>query len=67
MGAQPIPPSTGFRPPISHNVSADTTTMSNQQKSGAPVLDSFATQHDNSEQNLVNGAAQDAMADGEKA
>ncbi|XVF63516.1 hypothetical protein PTKIN_Ptkin09bG0092800 [Pterospermum kingtungense] len=67
MGAQPMTPSTGFRPPISPNVSVDPTTMSNQQKSRAPVLDdTFATQLDNSEQNSVNGAAQDAMADGKK-
>ncbi|XWS14358.1 hypothetical protein CRYUN_Cryun35bG0002500 [Craigia yunnanensis] len=67
MGAQPMTPSTGFRPPIPPNTSADTTTMSNQQKSRAPVLDdSFGTQLDNGEQNSVNGAAQDATADGKK-
>ncbi|EOY15307.1 Calcium ion binding protein, putative isoform 1 [Theobroma cacao] len=67
MGAQPMTPSTGFRPPIPPNASADTTAMSNQQKSRAPVLDdSFATQLDNGEQNSVNGAAQGATADGIK-
>ena len=67
MGAQPMTP-TGFRPPIPPNASADTTIMSNQQKSRAPVLDvSFGTQLDNGEQNSVNGAAQDATANGKKA
>ncbi|XVF74098.1 hypothetical protein PTKIN_Ptkin13bG0033000 [Pterospermum kingtungense] len=66
MGARAITP-TGFRPPIPPKASADTTTMSNQQKSRAPVLDdSFGTQLDNDEQNSVNGAAQDAGADGKK-
>ncbi|XWS26023.1 hypothetical protein CRYUN_Cryun27aG0118100 [Craigia yunnanensis] len=67
MSAQPKTRSTGFRPPIPPNASADTTTMSNQQKSRTPALDdSFATHLDNSEQNSVNGAAQDATADGIK-
>ncbi|OMP07586.1 hypothetical protein COLO4_07213 [Corchorus olitorius] len=68
MGARPMTQSTGFRPPVPSNASTDTTTMSNQQNSRAPVLDdSFATQHDNGEQNSVNGAAQDATTDEEKA
>ncbi|XVF35816.1 hypothetical protein REPUB_Repub19eG0003300 [Reevesia pubescens] len=67
MGAQPMTQPTGFRPPIPPNASADTTTMSNQQKSRAPVLDvSFATQPDYGEQNSMNGAAQDATTDGKK-
>ncbi|XVE94394.1 hypothetical protein REPUB_Repub02eG0004900 [Reevesia pubescens] len=66
MGAQPMTP-TGFRPPVPSNASANSTTMPSQQKSREPVLnDSFATQLDNGEQNSVNGAAQDAMADGKK-
>ncbi|XP_022769402.1 epidermal growth factor receptor substrate 15 isoform X2 [Durio zibethinus] len=67
LGAQAMTPSTGFRPSIPSNASSDSTTMPNQQKSRAPELDdSFATQIDNSEQNSVNGAAQDAIGDGKK-
>ncbi|GMJ10556.1 Arabidopsis thaliana EH domain containing protein 1 [Hibiscus trionum] len=67
MGAQPMTHSAGLKPPIRPNASADTTTMSNQQKPGAPVLDdSFGTQVDNNEHNSENGVAQDVMADGDK-
>ncbi|XVE69598.1 hypothetical protein DITRI_Ditri10aG0003400 [Diplodiscus trichospermus] len=67
MGAQPVTPSTGFRPPVPPNASADTTTMSHQQKSGAPLLDDpFATQLDNNEQISANATAQDAVVDGKK-
>ncbi|KAK8705763.1 hypothetical protein V6N13_049356 [Hibiscus sabdariffa] len=60
VGAQKMTHSAGLKPSIIPNASADTSTMSNQQKPGAPVLDdSFGTQVDNNEQNSENGTAQD--------
>ncbi|KAL1119590.1 hypothetical protein V6Z11_D01G111600 [Gossypium hirsutum] len=67
MAAQTVTPSAGVKPPVRPNASADTTTMSNQQKPREPVLDdSFGTQPNNNGQNLENGAAEDVMADGKK-
>ncbi|MBA0792432.1 hypothetical protein Gohar_016930, partial [Gossypium harknessii] len=60
MAAQTMTPSAGVKPPVRPNASADTTTMSNQQKPREPVLDdSFGTQPNNNGQNLENGAAED--------
>ncbi|PPD89298.1 hypothetical protein GOBAR_DD13773 [Gossypium barbadense] len=60
MAAQTVTPSAGVKPPVRPNASADTTTMSNQQKPREPVLDdSFGTQPNNNGQNLENGAAED--------
>ncbi|KAG8502988.1 hypothetical protein CXB51_001005 [Gossypium anomalum] len=60
MPAQTMTPSAGVKPPVRPNASADTTTMSNQQKPREPVLDdSFGTQPNNNGQNLENGAAGD--------
>lgn len=63
MAAQTMTSSAGVKP-----ASADTTTMSNQQKPRELVLDdSFGTQPNNNEHNLENGSAEAVMADGQKA
>jgi hypothetical protein len=71
-GAQPIPPVTGLRPPMQVSaILADGVMQSNQQKSGAPVLepleDSFGNQLDTGGHNSANTQPQVATTAGKKA
>ncbi|XP_059460128.1 actin cytoskeleton-regulatory complex protein pan1-like isoform X1 [Corylus avellana] len=67
-GARPIVPATGLRPPMQVSaILADGVMQSNQQKSGAPVLeDSFGNQLDTGGHNSANSKPQVATTAGKK-
>ena len=69
MGAQPMAPILGMRPPVPVNSpQPDAAMANNQQMSGAPVLeDSFLNQHEGGEQNSANSMTQDGTASEKKA
>ncbi|KAF5747243.1 epidermal growth factor receptor substrate 15-like 1 isoform X1 [Tripterygium wilfordii] len=68
MGARPITPTSGLRPPLPPNSSlAAGATMSNQQKKGAVLDDSFEDQLANGEQNFTTSKLTDGTAATEKA
>ncbi|KAL3593092.1 hypothetical protein D5086_011732 [Populus alba] len=68
MGARPMAPILGMRPPVPVNSpQPDAAMASNQQMSGAPVLeDSFLNQHEGGEQNSANSMTQDGTASEKK-
>jgi len=69
MGARPMAPILGMRPPVPVNApQPDAAMANNQQMSGAPVLeDSFLNQHEGGEQNSANSMTQDGTASEKKA
>uniref|UniRef100_A0A6M2F1Y9 EF-hand domain-containing protein n=1 Tax=Populus davidiana TaxID=266767 RepID=A0A6M2F1Y9_9ROSI len=68
MGARPMAPILGMRPPVPVNSpQPDAAMANNQQMSGAPVFeDSFLNQHEGGEQNSANSMTQDGTASEKK-
>ncbi|CAK7346013.1 unnamed protein product [Dovyalis caffra] len=69
VGARPVGPFPGMRPPVPVTApQPDGAMVNNQQKSGASVSeDSFLNQHDGGEQNSANSMTQDGTAAEKKA
>ncbi|KAJ4837699.1 hypothetical protein Tsubulata_035014 [Turnera subulata] len=69
MGARPVAPASGLRPPTPVAASQpDGTMLSTQQRSREPVLaDSFLNQHETTEQNSANSMLQEGTVTEKKA